>query len=248
MNDAATAENRKAGKPMIGILIVDDQSLIRAGFSALLDAEQDMNVLGQASSGVQALAQAKALKPDVVLMDIRMPHGDGITATAAIASDPVLAATRIIMLTTFELDGYILESIRAGASGFLVKDTEPEELIAAVRIVAAGDSLLSPSVTRKLLAQVAATKSAPQTMSPDVLGALTEREREVLLLIGTGKSNAEIAELLFITPLTAKTHVSRIIGKMGVRDRTGLVVIAYESGLITPGANPAAQSPRRHPG
>ncbi|MCV9993013.1 response regulator transcription factor [Paeniglutamicibacter sp. ZC-3] len=233
---------------MIGILVVDDQSLIRAGFSALLGAEDDMQVLGQASNGVQALAQARALGPDIVLMDIRMPLGDGITAAAAIASDPSLAHTRIIMLTTFELDDYILDSIRAGASGFLVKDTEPEELIAAVRIVAAGDSLLSPSVTRKLLAQVAATKPVPTSRQPAaVFDVLTEREREVLMLIGTGKSNSEIAEELFITPLTAKTHVSRIIGKMGVRDRTGLVVIAYESGLITPGAQPAPQTSRRNP-
>lgn len=232
---------------MIGILIVDDQSLIRAGFSALLGAEDDMQVLGQASNGVQALAQARALGPDIVLMDIRMPQGDGITAAAAIASDPSLAHTRIIMLTTFELDDYILDSIRAGASGFLVKDTEPEELIAAVRIVAAGDSLLSPSVTRKLLAQVAATKPVPASRQPAAFDVLTEREREVLMLIGTGKSNAEIAEQLFIAPLTAKTHVSRIIGKMGVRDRTGLVVIAYESGLITPGAQPDPQTPRRNP-
>lgn len=230
---------------MIGILIVDDQSLIRAGFSALLEAEDDMEVLGQASNGIQAVAQARALKPDVVLMDIRMPQGDGITAAAAISDDPELEHTRVIMLTTFELDDYILDSIRAGACGFLVKDTEPEELIAAVRIVAAGDSLLSPSVTRKLLAQVAASTPVKTPTEPTGLKVLTEREREVLLLIGTGKSNAEIAVQLFITPLTAKTHVSRIIGKMGVRDRTGLVVIAYESGLITPGALPKVQAPRR---
>ncbi|MGL3806353.1 response regulator [Paeniglutamicibacter sp. R2-26] len=236
---------------MIGILIVDDQSLIRAGFSALLDAEEDMRVLGHASNGVQALAQARALKPDIVLMDIRMPQGDGITAAEAIKADRDLQHTRIVMLTTFELDDYILASIRAGASGFLVKDTEPEELIAAVRIVAAGESLLSPSVTRKLLAQVAATKPPPEHRAPAALETLTEREREVLLLIGSGRSNAEIAEELFITPLTAKTHVSRIIGKMGVRDRTALVVIAYESGLITPGSGAgsgsgaAAQAPRR---
>lgn len=223
---------------MIGILIVDDQSLIRAGFSALLGAEGDMEVLGQASNGVQAVAQARVLKPDIVLMDIRMPQGDGIAAAEAITADENLRHTRIIMLTTFELDDYILASIRAGASGFLVKDTEPEELIRAVRTVASGDSLLSPSVTRKLLAQVAAT---PRPMVPRLdasLAVLTEREREVLVLVGSGMSNAEIAEQLFITPLTAKTHVSRVIGKMGVRDRTALVVIAYESGLITPGGGP----------
>lgn len=232
---------------MIGILIVDDQSLIRAGFSALLGAESDMEVLGQASNGVQAVAQARALKPDIVLMDIRMPQGDGITAAEAIAADENLGHTRIIMLTTFELDDYILASIRAGASGFLVKDTEPEELIHAVRTVASGDSLLSPSVTRKLLAQVAATPS-PVVPRPDTaLSVLTEREREVLVLVGSGMSNAEIAGQLFITPLTAKTHVSRVIGKMGVRDRTALVVIAYESGLITPGGGPVAGHGRRRP-
>ena len=232
---------------MIGILIVDDQSLIRAGFSALLGAESDMEVLGQASNGVQAVAQARALKPDIVLMDIRMPQGDGITAAEAIAADQNLGHTRIIMLTTFELDDYILASIRAGASGFLVKDTEPEELIHAVRTVASGDSLLSPSVTRKLLAQVAATPS-PVVPRPDTaLNVLTERERQVLVLVGSGMSNAEIAGQLFITPLTAKTHVSRVIGKMGVRDRTALVVIAYESGLITPGGGPVAGHRRRGP-
>lgn len=231
---------------MIGILIVDDQSLIRAGFSALLSAEEDMVVLGQASNGLQGLAQARALKPDVVLLDIRMPQGDGITAAAAITAEPGLEHTRVIMLTTFELEDYILDSIRAGASGFLVKDTEPEELIAAVRIVVAGDSLLSPSVTRKLLAQVAATKPARMPTHAAAFDVLTEREREVLLLIGAGKTNAEIAEQLFITPLTAKTHVSRIIGKMGVRDRTGLVVIAYESGLITPGVQPGDTASGKH--
>lgn len=220
---------------MIGILIVDDQSLIRAGFSALLGAENDMEVLGQAANGVTAVAQARALKPDIVLMDIRMPQSDGIAAAEAIAADENLAHTRIIMLTTFELDDYILASIRAGASGFLVKDTEPEELIRAVRTVASGDSLLSPSVTRKLLAQVAATPAPVMPRLATSLNVLTEREREVLVLVGSGMSNAEIAEQLFITPLTAKTHVSRVIGKIGVRDRTALVVIAYESGLITPG-------------
>ena len=225
---------------MIGILIVDDQSLIRAGFSALLDAEDDMRVLGQASNGIQAVAQARALKPDIVLMDIRMPQGDGITAAEAISDDENLKHTRIIMLTTFELDDYILASIRAGASGFLVKDTEPEELIHAVRTVASGDSLLSPSVTRKLLAQVAATRAPVVPGSHGALDVLTEREREVLVLVGSGMSNAEIAERLVITPLTAKTHVSRVIGKMGVRDRAALVVVAYESGLITPGSALAA--------
>ncbi|WP_434922736.1 response regulator [Glutamicibacter sp. PAEs-4] len=219
----------------IGVIIVDDQSLIRAGFSALLAAEEDMSVLGTAGSGTEAVQLAHETKPDIVLMDIRMPHGDGIAAAAAITADPALAGTRVIMLTTFELDDYIIDSIRAGASGFLVKDTEPAQLIEAVRVVAGGDSLLSPSVTRKLLAQVAT--GTPQASLPQAhrLQELTAREREVLVHIGLGKTNAEIAAALFITPLTAKTHVSRIIGKLAVRDRTSLVVLAYESGLLTPG-------------
>lgn len=217
----------------IDVLIVDDQSLIRAGFSALLSAEEDMRVVGTAASGAEAVRLARSCKPDVVLMDIRMPDGDGIWAAAQITGDPQLQA-RVVMLTTFELDEYILDSIRAGASGFLVKDTEPAALIEAVRVVAGGDSLLSPSVTRRLLSQIAAT---PKRELPEEgrLKELTAREREVLVQIGAGKTNAEIAAELFITPLTAKTHVSRIIGKLGVRDRTSLVVLAYESGLITPG-------------
>lgn len=219
----------------LGVLVVDDQSLIRAGFAALLDAEDDMRVLGQAADGAQAVRMARALHPQIVLMDIRMPGTDGITAAATISADPTLSQTRIIMLTTFEHEEYILAAIRAGASGFLVKDTEPEDLIQAVRVVAGGDSLLSPSVTRTLLAQVAASRERQTPQAAQQLDALTEREREVLALVGTGRTNAEIAAALFITPLTAKTHVSRILGKTGIRDRTGLVVLAYESGLLTPG-------------
>ncbi|WP_418908480.1 response regulator [Glutamicibacter endophyticus] len=219
----------------LGVLVVDDQSLIRAGFAALLDAEDDMRVLGQAADGAQAVRMARALHPQIVLMDIRMPGTDGITAAATISADPTLSQTRIIMLTTFEHEEYILAAIRAGASGFLVKDTEPEDLIQAVRVVASGDSLLSPSVTRTLLAQVAASRERQTPQAAQQLDALTEREREVLALVGTGRTNAEIAAALFITPLTAKTHVSRILGKTGIRDRTGLVVLAYESGLLTPG-------------
>ncbi|MDR4533719.1 response regulator transcription factor [Glutamicibacter sp. PS] len=219
----------------LGVLVVDDQSLIRAGFAALLDAEDDMRVLGQAADGAQAVRMARALHPQIVLMDIRMPGTDGITAAATISADPTLSQTRILMLTTFEHEEYILAAIRAGASGFLVKDTEPEDLIQAVRVVAGGDSLLSPSVTRTLLAQVAASREPQAPQAAQQLDALTEREREVLALVGTGRTNAEIAAALFITPLTAKTHVSRILGKTGIRDRTGLVVLAYESGLVTPG-------------
>lgn len=219
---------------MTTVLLADDQALIRAGFRALLNAEDDLQVIGEASTGAAALAQARALRPDVVLMDIRMPGGDGIEAATALLADPALAGTRVIMLTTFELDDYILDSVRAGASGFLVKDTEPEELLRAVRAVARGDALLSPSVTRRLLARVAGHRPATPGPRADIQ-ALTVREREVLALVGRGLNNAGIAARLFITPLTAKTHVSRIMGKLDARDRSQLVVLAYESGTITAG-------------
>ncbi|WP_417233383.1 response regulator transcription factor [Arthrobacter sp.] len=220
---------------MTTVLLADDQALIRAGFRALLDAEEDLEVVGEASTGQTALAQARALRPDVVLMDIRMPDGDGIEAATALLADPGLTATKVIMLTTFELDDYILDSVRAGASGFLVKDTEPEELLRAVRAVARGDALLSPSVTRRLLARLAAARPAAPRPAADIQ-ALTGREREVLALVGRGLNNAGIAARLFITPLTAKTHVSRIMGKLDARDRSQLVVLAYESGIVTAGS------------
>lgn len=221
---------------MTTVLLADDQALIRAGFRSLLSAEDDLEVVGEAATGEAALAQARALRPDVVLMDIRMPGGDGIEAATALLADPDLAGTKIIMLTTFELDDYILDSVRAGASGFLVKDTEPEELLRAVRAVARGDALLSPSVTRRLLARVAAERPEPVRRLAS-LEPLTAREREVLALVGRGLDNAGIALRLFITPLTAKTHVSRIMGKLGARDRSQLVVLAYESGLVAPGVD-----------
>lgn len=221
---------------MTTVLLADDQALIRAGFRALLSAEDDLEVVGEAATGQAALAQARALRPDVVLMDIRMPGGDGIEAATALLADPDLAGTKVIMLTTFELDDYILDSVRAGASGFLVKDTEPEELLRAVRAVARGDALLSPSVTRRLLARVAAARPEPVRRLAS-LEPLTAREREVLALVGRGLDNAGIALRLFITPLTAKTHVSRIMGKLGARDRSQLVVLAYESGLVAPGVD-----------
>ncbi|OFI37715.1 DNA-binding response regulator [Arthrobacter sp. SW1] len=218
---------------MIRILLADDQTLIRAGFRALLDAEPDMQVVGEAGSGRDAVAQALREAPDVVLMDIRMPDGDGLDATRRILAEPRLAGTRIIILTTFELDEYIAEAVRAGAAGFLLKDTEPAELIRAVRVVHDGDALLSPSVTRRIMAQLAVHSRA--AAEPAELEQITEREREVLALVGEGLNNAEIAERLFITPLTAKTHVSRIMNKLMVRDRAQLVVLAYESGLVRPG-------------
>jgi len=220
---------------MIRILIADDQTLIRAGFRALLDAEPDMEVVAECGTGDDAVRLAARERPDVVLMDIRMPQGDGIGATRRILADPTLPGTRVIILTTFELDEYIAEAVRAGAAGFLVKDTEPEELLRAVRVVHDGDALLSPSVTRRIMAQLALQPRAPGKPSDAVLDRITEREREVLRLVGEGLNNAEIAGRLFITPLTAKTHVSRIMTKLQVRDRAQLVVLAYESGLIRPG-------------
>ena len=219
--------------PVIRVLLADDQTLIRAGFRSLLDAEPDMAVVAECGTGRDALRLARQHRPDVVLMDIRMPDGDGLAATAQILSDPELVSTRVIILTTFELDEYIVEAVRAGAAGFLVKDTEPEELIRAVRVVHDGDALLSPSVTRKILAQLAVQTKV--VCAPPALASVTEREREVLALVGEGLNNAEIAQRLFITPLTAKTHVSRIMTKLMVRDRAQLVVLAYESGLVRPG-------------
>jgi DNA-binding NarL/FixJ family response regulator len=218
---------------MIRILLADDQTLIRAGFRALLNAEPDMTVVAECGTGRDAVRLASREHPDVVLMDIRMPEGDGLEATRRIMASPDLAGTRIIILTTFELDEYIAEAVRAGAAGFLVKDTEPEELLRAVRVVHDGDALLSPSVTRRIMAQLAVQSRA--AVPPASLDQITEREREVLRLVGEGLNNAEIAERLFITPLTAKTHVSRIMTKLLVRDRAQLVVLAYESGLVRPG-------------
>jgi DNA-binding NarL/FixJ family response regulator len=218
---------------VISILLADDQNLIRAGFRALLDAEPDMKVVAECGTGREAVRLARQYRPQVVLMDIRMPDGDGLDATRQILSDPALSGTRVVMLTTFELDEYIAEAVRAGAAGFLVKDTEPAELLRAVRIVHDGDALLSPSVTRRIMAQLARHSRAAER--PVALDRITDREREVLQLVGEGLNNAEIAERLFITPLTAKTHVSRIMAKLMVRDRAQLVVLAYESGLVRPG-------------
>ena len=218
----------------IRIALADDQALIRAGFSSLLEAEPDLEVVGEAATGREAVAVVKRTKPDVVLMDIRMPDGDGLWATEQIVADPSLAGTHVVVVTTFELDEYVAQAIRAGASGFLVKDTEPVELIRAVRVVAGGEALLSPGVTKRLLERVASTlRDAPDTRQ---LEPLTDREREVLTLVGLGLTNEEIGGRLFLSPLTAKTHVSRIMSKLLARDRVQLVVIAYETGLVSPGA------------
>lgn len=218
---------------MIRILLADDQALVRAGFRALLDAQDDMTVVGEAVDGDDAVRLATSLTPDVVLMDIRMPRRDGLEATRIIAADDRLAEVKIIILTTFDLDEYIFEAIRVGASGFLVKDTEPIDLIRGIQAVARGDALLSPGVTRRLIAEFAALKS--KTKSLPELETLTEREREVMALVAGGLSNEEIAEQLVVSPATAKTHVSRAMVKLGARDRAQLVVFAYESGLVRPG-------------
>jgi DNA-binding NarL/FixJ family response regulator len=220
---------------VIRVLLADDQGLVRAGFKALLNAEPDLEVVGEADDGVEAVALAASLAPDVVLMDIRMPRMDGIHATREIAADAHLVAVKVVILTTFELDEYVLEGLRAGASGFLVKDTEPVELLHAVRVVAQGEALLSPSVTRRLIAEFVASAPAPSGPPVPGLDVLTEREREVMALVGAGLSNDEIAERLVVSPATAKTHVSRAMVKLGARDRAQLVVFAYESGLVRPG-------------
>ncbi|MCM3297828.1 response regulator [Streptomyces pseudogriseolus] len=218
---------------MIRVVLADDQSLVRAGFRALLDAQPDITVAGEAADGEEALRLIRELRPDVVLMDIRMPALDGLAATRRVTEDPDLADVKVVVLTTFELDEYVFEAIRSGASGFLVKDTEPDELLRAVRAVVDGDALLSPGVTRRLIAEFAARSKEPAAAGS--LSELTEREREVMALVGLGLTNEEIARRLVVSPLTAKTHVSRTMVKLGARDRAQLVVLAYESGLVRPG-------------
>jgi DNA-binding NarL/FixJ family response regulator len=231
---------------MITVELADDQSLVRAGFHALLDAEPGVTVVAEAADGESAVFLARRYRPQVVLMDIRMPRMDGLEATAQITGDPNLENTRVIVLTTFELDEYVFGALRAGASGFLLKDVEPADLVAAVRVVAAGEALLAPRLTRRLIeAFVASSPIGPADPSDPggrELEKLTPREREVLALVGRGKSNAEIAERLVLSPLTAKTHVARLFSKLGVRDRAQLVVAAYESGLIIAGRDRASDT------
>ena len=229
----ASREPMTRASPMIRVVLADDQALVRAGFRALLDAQDDIEVVGEAGDGEEAVRLAEELTPDVVLMDIRMPGVDGLSATRRIAAEPRSADVRVVILTTFGLDEYVFEAIRAGASGFLVKDTEPQELVQAVRVVAMGEALLSPSVTKQLIVEFASRAREPRI--PDRLADLTDREREVVALAAEGLSNEEIAERLVVSPATAKTHVSRAMGKLRARDRAQLVVIAYESGLVRPG-------------
>ena len=218
---------------MIRVLLADDQALVRAGFAALLDAQDDIQVVGEASDGEEAVRLARELSPDVVLMDIRMPGLDGLQATRQIAGDEQLASLRVVILTTFELDEYVFEAVRAGASGFLVKHTEPVELVKAVRVVATGDALLSPSVTRRLISEFASRAKVPPPANS--LDVLTGRERELVGLVGEGLSNDEIAQRLVLSPATVKTHINRSMMKLGARDRAHLVVFAYEAGLVRPG-------------
>ena len=218
---------------MIRVLLVDDQALVRAGFRALLAAEPDVEVVAEAGDGEAAVREALRTRPDVVLMDIRRPGTDGLAATRRILTDPGLAEARVVILTTVELDEDVVEAIRSGASGFLVKDTDPADLVRAVRAVAGGEALLSPGVTRRLIEHFAAQPD-PGRALPSLAG-LTDREREVLSLVAAGLTNEEIAARLVVSPLTAKTHVSRIMTKVGARDRAQLVVAAYESGMVRPG-------------
>jgi DNA-binding NarL/FixJ family response regulator len=237
---------------MISVALVDDQALVRAGFHALLDAEPDITVVGEAADGESGLALARLHRPEVVLMDIRMPRVDGLQATAQLTADPALAGTRVIVLTTFELDEYVFGALRAGASGFLLKDIEPADLVAAVRVVAAGEALLAPRLTRRLIEAYVAGAAAgpgpglgvgPPSAATEAVDRLTPREREVLALVGRGQSNVEIAERLVLSPLTAKTHVARLFSKLGARDRAQLVVLAYESGVVVPRQDAVADPP-----
>ncbi|MFF9017503.1 response regulator [Streptomyces sp. NPDC014870] len=216
---------------MIRVLLADDQTLVRASFAMLVDSAPDMEVVGQAANGREAVELARSARADLVVMDVRMPELDGIGATRLIAADEDLAGVKVLVLTTYDTDEHIVEALRAGASGFVVKDIRPAELLAAIRTVAAGESLLSPGPTALLIARVLATPEAPATGGPE---GLSDRERQVLALVARGLNNAEIAETLGLSPLTAKTHVSRIMGKLCARDRAQLVIAAYESGLVAP--------------
>jgi DNA-binding NarL/FixJ family response regulator len=221
---------------MIRVAVVDDQALVRSGFSVLLRSAEDLEVVGEAADGAEAVALVQREEPDVVLMDIRMPTMDGLEATRRILASG--SETRVLILTTFDLDEYVYEALRAGASGFLLKDTLPDELLAAVRVVASGEALLAPKITTRLIADFVQRPTQPERPANDDLRLLTEREAEVLAAVARGLSNAEVAEQLFMSHATAKTHVSRLLSKLGARDRAQLVVIAYEAGVVTPGDAP----------
>jgi DNA-binding NarL/FixJ family response regulator len=219
------------------VVVADDQALVRSGFTMLLSGEPDIDVVGEASNGAEAVALARSERPDVMLLDVRMPVMDGLEATRRITADASLATTRVVILTTFDLDEYVHEALRAGASGFLLKDTLPVELLTAIRVVAAGDALISPRITRRLIEEFARRpEPAVATAAAAALGQLTEREREVLELVARGQSNAEIAAALYVSHATVKTHVSRLLMKLDARDRAQLVMVAYETGVVVPGA------------
>ena len=222
----------------IKVVLADDQALVRAGFKVLLDVEEDVTVVGEAADGADAVEQVRRHRPDVVLMDIRMPVLDGLEATRQIAATRGLEGVRVLILTTYDTDAYVYEALQAGASGFLLKDSGPAELLHGIRVVAAGEALLAPRITRRLIAQFTATRTTHQ-VAEDRLDELTQREREILALVGRGLSNHEIAEKLVISKATARTHVSRVIGKLGARDRAQLVVVAYQTGLVSSGPPPA---------
>ncbi|WP_017626310.1 response regulator [Nocardiopsis chromatogenes] len=215
----------------VRVALADDQALVRMGLRVLIEEEDGLEVAGEAADGREAVELARRERPDVLLMDVRMPDVDGIRALKEIAADPELSGTRVVVLTTFELDEYVFEALRSGAAGFLIKDSPPEELLRAIRLASEGESLLSPSVTRRVISAFASSSPSGEGPRPD-LGNLTEREREVLALVGEGLSNGEIAERLFVSPATARTHVSRAMVKLHARDRAQLVVIAYRSGLV----------------
>jgi DNA-binding NarL/FixJ family response regulator len=218
----------------VRVVVADDQLLVRSGFRVLVDSAPDLEVVGEAGDGVEAVELARLRRPEVVLMDIRMPTIDGLEATRRIVADELLTGVRVLVLTTFDLDEYVYQALRAGASGFLLKDTPPADLLAAIRVVAAGDALLAPRVTRRLIEEFA--RRPEPAADPAALAALTDREREVLTLVARGLSNAELADRLYVSAATAKTHVSRILAKLQARDRAQLVMLAYESGLVTPGS------------
>jgi DNA-binding NarL/FixJ family response regulator len=217
----------------IRVLLADDEKLVRSGFRLLLDLEEDVTVTGEATTGAEAVEQARLTRPDVVLMDIRMPKMDGIQATRAITATAALRQVRILILTTYDTDAHVFDGLQAGASGFLLKDAGPAELLHGIRVVAAGEALLAPRITRRLIAQFTARRTADQAAG-QLLSVLTRREREVLALVGQGLSNDEIGAALFLSPATARTHVSHAMAKLGARDRAQLVVIAYRTGLVTP--------------
>jgi DNA-binding NarL/FixJ family response regulator len=231
---------------MIRVLLADDQTLVRSAFAVLVDSAPGMRVVGQAGTGREAVELTRTTRADLVVMDIRMPDLDGIEATRRIAADEDLAGVKVLVLTTYDTDEHVVEALRAGASGFLVKDTRPADLLDAIRVVAAGEALLSPGPTARLIARALRAPEAPDP-GPRDLGSLSHRESQVLALVARGLNNAEIAETLGLSPLTAKTHVSRIMGKLAARDRAQLVIAAYESGLVTPGSVPGVE-PEEPPG